>query len=875
MDELLKAIGPEGIDLVKERNNPPKALEVILQAFLSPGDRESLLGDFNEMYDRILKEGGIIRARFWYVFHIIKLIPVYVENKIYWSAAMFRNYLKIALRNLKKHKGYSIINMAGLTIGLTAFILIFLYVRYELSYDRFHKNAGDIYRVFMHQKGNVWKGSDMFNIGPPALAAALKEDYPEIINAVRMYRYQTSDIITIEEKTFKVNHVLYAEPEFLEMFSFPLKKGDPESALKDPTTMLITEKASKNYFGSEDPIGQSIAITFANGEIRSFQINGVLENVPDNSHVKFDFLVPFQNVLSNSRTDTSDWRFNWVTTYIQFIPNTDIEEFEKKLISFNEKHSRTFHIQPMTDIHLHGHLNNEFEVNSDIKYIKIFSAVAVFVLLIACFNYMNLSTAHSIKRAREVGLRKVMGADKRSIIKQFLGESFLSTAFAFIVSIFLVNIMLPSFNVFLNRKIVFNVFGDLTLLCSLFLFLLVTALISGSFPAFHLSSFQPVRTLKGVFKSGSKGRAFFRNTLVVTQFVITTVLIISTVVIFRQMHFIQNQNLGFVQEHIIDIPLIRNLSDNFEAFKNELSNNSKISEFTHSDSPVKVSSQSSAEWEGKEDKEYNPVYMARVDHSFIDFYGIEIIEGRKFLKDMATDDTAFILNETAVKNFNLEDPIGKKFSVMPFEGTIVGVMKDFYFLSLHLPMAPLALSIEPAFNLSIKVNTKDSNLKQILSFLEDKYKQFFPGYPFEYSFLDENIKRMYDAEKKQGIIFNYFTFVAIFIACLGLYGLTLNMTEQRTKEIGIRKVLGSRVSGIALMLSKESLILVFIANLIAWPLAFYTMKTWLQSFAYRINIGIGTFVLSSALALVIALLSITHQSVKAAVANPVDSLRYE
>jgi putative ABC transport system permease protein len=719
----------------------------------------------------------------------------------------------------------------------------------------------------------------MYNSGPPGLAAALKEDYPEIINAVRMYQRSSGEVITIEEKNFKVYHVLYAEPEFLEMFSFPLKKGNPKSALKDPTTMLITEKASENYFGSKDPLGQSIAITFPNREIRSFQINGVLENVPDNSHVKFDFLVPFQNLLSNSRTDTSDWRFNFVKTYIQFIPNTDIEEFEKKLISFNEKHSgtfpRTFHIQPLTDIHLHGHLNNEFEVNSDIKYIYIFSAVAVFVLLIACFNYMNLSTAHSVKRAREVGLRKVMGADKRSIIKQFLGESFLSTAFAFIVSIFLVNIMLPSFNVFLNRKIVFNVFGDPTLLCSLFLFLLVTALISGSFPAFHLSSFQPVRTLKGVFKSGSKGRAFFRNTLVVTQFVITTVMIISTVVIFRQMHFIQNQNLGFVQEHIIDIPLVRNLKDNFEAFKNELSQYSKISDITLSVSPANVRNLSFAEWEGKEDDEARNIYKAAVDHSFIDFYGIEIIEGRKFLKDMVTDDTAFILNETAVNNFNLEDPIGKKFSVMPFEGTIVGVMKDFYFLSLHLPMAPLALSIEPAFNLSIKVNTKDSDLQQIFALVEDKYKQFFPGYPFEYSFLDENIKRMYDAEKKQGKIFNYFTFVAIFIACLGLYGLALNMTEQRTKEIGIRKVLGSRVSGVVLMLSKESLILVFIANLIAWPLAFYAMNTWLQNFAYRINIGIGTFALSSALALIIAMLSIAHQSVKAATANPIDSLRYE
>jgi putative ABC transport system permease protein len=838
-----------------------------------------LRGDFDEEFSLIYETKGFVKAWFWYWTHLLRSLPFFIRDILYWRFIMFKNYLKIALRNLKRHKGYSIINMAGLTIGLTAFILIFLYVRYELSYDRFHKNAGDIYRVFMHQKGNVWKGSDMYNSGPPGLAAALKEDYPEIINAVRMYQRSSGEVITIEEKNFKVYHVLYAEPEFLEMFSFPLKKGNPKSALKDPTTMLITEKASENYFGSKDPLGQSIAITFPNREIRSFQINGVLENVPDNSHVKFDFLVPFQNLLSNSRTDTSDWRFNFVKTYIQFIPNTDIEEFEKKLISFNEKHSgtfpRTFHIQPLTDIHLHGHLNNEFEVNSDIKYIYIFSAVAVFVLLIACFNYMNLSTAHSVKRAREVGLRKVMGADKRSIIKQFLGESFLSTAFAFIVSIFLVNIMLPSFNVFLNRKIVFNVFGDPTLLCSLFLFLLVTALISGSFPAFHLSSFQPVRTLKGVFKSGSKGRAFFRNTLVVTQFVITTVMIISTVVIFRQMHFIQNQNLGFVQEHIIDIPLVRNLKDNFEAFKNELSQYSKISDITLSVSPANVRNLSFAEWEGKEDDEARNIYKAAVDHSFIDFYGIEIIEGRKFLKDMVTDDTAFILNETAVNNFNLEDPIGKKFSVMPFEGTIVGVMKDFYFLSLHLPMAPLALSIEPAFNLSIKVNTKDSDLQQIFALVEDKYKQFFPGYPFEYSFLDENIKRMYDAEKKQGKIFNYFTFVAIFIACLGLYGLALNMTEQRTKEIGIRKVLGSRVSGVVLMLSKESLILVFIANLIAWPLAFYAMNTWLQNFAYRINIGIGIFALSSALALIIAMLSIAHQSVKAATANPIDSLRYE
>jgi putative ABC transport system permease protein len=403
----------------------------------------------------------------------------------------------------------------------------------------------------------------------------------------------------------------------------------------------------------------------------------------------------------------------------------------------------------------------------------------------------------------------------------------------------------------------------------------VTALISGSYPSFYVSSFQPVRALRGSYGLGSKSNLIFRNSLVVIQFVLTIIMLISTVTVFRQMHFIRNKELGFDNEHIINIPLVRDFSNKFNEFRNEFTHHSLFSDATISNTPITVRDYSNATWEGKADDTTRMIYKASVDYNFIDFYNIEIIEGRKFSQNISTDNTAYILNETAVKDFNLENPIGKRFSMYSRPGIIIGVMKDFHFLSLHLEIKPLTLKIEPAFTLSLKIHPQEFDLQDTIAYIEKTYKHFFPGHPFEYTFLDENIEQMYVEERKRGQIFNGFTFLAILIACLGLYGLVLNMTEQRTKEIGIRKVLGSRVSGIVLLLTKKFLTLVLTANLIAWPLAYYAMQRWLQSFAYQVNIGAGIFIFSGLTALTVALLTISVQSIKAATTNPVESLRYE
>ncbi len=862
----------------KNKARPPRVGQWILKKILPSEERQYLVEGIEERYVREFKDRGWISALFWYLKDILCTIPLLIIDNFTGSGIMFKNYLKIAFRNIKKYKGYSFINIAGLVIGLTAFILIFLYIRYELSYDRFHKNADRIYRVYMHQKGNLWHGTDLWNVTPPILAPTLKNDFPEIVTSVRLYKDRSGKIINIEDNTPRRVQILYADPEFLEMFNFPMIKGNSETALSDPYSLLITEKASVKYFGNEKSIGRIINIKSGNGQNYSYKITGIMKDIPGNSHINFEFLSSIQTLFTIGNIDPFTYRGNFTKTYIQFHANYDVKAFEKKLQEFNTRVGRVFRIQPMTEIHLYGNLNVELESNSDIKYIYIFSAIAVFILLIACLNYLNLSTAHASKRTREVGLRKVIGADKSSIIKQFLGESFFLTAIAFLISIFLVKTLLPVFNAFIERKISFGIHNDLNLILSLILLLVVTALIAGSYPAFYVSSFQPVKTLKEYYRSGSKRGLTLRNSLVVIQFVITIVMIISTITVFRQMQFIRNKKLGFEYGHIINIPLARNFSDKFDEFKNECTSHSYITEATLSNTPINVKDYDSAEWEGKEDETTRMIYKASVDYNFIDFYNIDIIEGRKFSRNMATDNTAYILNETAVRDFGIKNPIGKIFrmkSRQGTKGTIIGIIKDFHFHSLHLKIAPLALKIEPAHTLSLKIHPKDFNLQDTMTFIENKYKQFFPGHVFEYTFLDENIERMYIQEKKGSQIFNNFTFLAIFIACLGLYGLVLNMIEQRTKEIGIRKVLGASVSGVSFLLMKSFLRQVIIANLIAIPLGWFIMQRWLENFAYRAQIGPLVFAASAFLVVGIALLTVSYRAIRAATANPVDSLRYE
>jgi len=859
-----------------------KITRFILSRLFSPDKLETTLGDFEEGYVFVASEKGKIRASLWYLMQILNIVIGKLFNSFYWSIPMYKNYLKIILRNFRKYKGFSFINLAGFTIGLTAFILIFLYIRHELSYDRFHNNADTIYRIITKRKGVFRRGTDMYNTTPPILAPILKADFPEINDVVRVTR--SGDIVSYNDKTYNVNGVFYVDPDFFDMFTFPLVRGDKKTALNDPFSVLLTETMSEKFFGDEDPVGKVLKI----GNTYDYKITGVLKDTPDNSHLKFDFLLSYETFIKtyNDGLSINAWgNFFGNSTYVRFRDNYNIEEFKEKLPEFSKNYltgifgqeEREFYITPMTGIHLSGKINGEFEPKGDMKYIYIFSAVALFVLLIACFNYINLSTAQSIKRAREVGLRKVVGANRNNIINQFLGESFFITVAAMIFSVILVELLLPIFNSLTGRELAFKLFSDYKLIVFLVSITIAGAFLSGCYPAFYLSSFQPVRILKGLSLSTTDKNITLRNLLVILQFIISIIMIISTVVVYRQMNFIRNQNLGFQKEHIINISLAEEYDKSYITFKNELLTYHGIEDGTISHRPISAPGFAVVNWEGKEGDNLVKISLANVDYNFIDFYGIQITEGRKFSKKMQTDSAAFILNETAVKSFGIKDPIGKKFRAWSFEGTIIGIMKDYHFTSMHLQIPPLALNptINPSGTFSLKVNTGSSGLKEVLSFIEGRYKQFFPGYPFEFSFLDDEVDNMYRTEKRLGTVFNYFTFIAIFITCLGLYGLVLFIAEQRTREIGIRKVLGASEKGIVLLLSKDFIKNIFIASAVSFPLGWGIMNKWLSNFAYRISIGIETFVLALLITVIIAFISTGYRSLKAAAANPVESIKYE
>ncbi len=859
--------------MTKEKTkNPPKLAEWILSCVYPDRGDFTSVGDFREEYLEVYSESGPFKANLWYWMQIAKSIPNFIRNKSHWSIIMIQNYLKIALRNIKRHKGYSFINIAGLAIGMTCSILIVLYVQFELSFEKFHKNADNIYRVIMHQEGNFFGDTDWLPWTPPILAPTLKKDLPEVIHAARFE--SSRQLITYRDKKIYEEDFCYTDPEFFDIFTFSVIKGNPRTALNEPFSLLITPQMAEKYFGNEDPVGKIINID----NTYDFNITGIIENCPQNTHIKYNFLASFISLEKIRGGDFYRWGYNFHDTYLLLQNNADPEETENKLKEYDMAigiGSRiwSFHIWPLQDIHFKGIGNRKGE--SDIRYIYVFSATAFFLMFLACFNYMNLSTSQSFTRAKEIGIRKVAGANRHQLITQFLGESILFSFTALIISVLLVHMFLPVFSSFIDKKLSFSFFNNSWMLAGLIIFSVLTGLLSGSYPAFLISSFKPVGIMKGHLKSSPKGTALFRNTLVTTQFVISIIMIACTAVVYMQLNFIRNSKLGYDKNYVITLPL--RARENLSPLKNELEKYSKIQEVTVAqDPPNEIGALAQANWEGKDPTDLKQIRFNSVDYNYIDFYGMEIIMGRNFSRDFATDlHGAFILNETAVKEFGFDNPIGMKMSIWGHKGEIIGVIKDFHSASMHLSIEPVAFRVYPDWfsMFSIKISSED--IPETIAFLEDTWKKFSPEYPFEYSFLDEEVDRMYRTEQRLGRSFFYFTVIAIFIASLGLFGLISYSAERRTKEIGIRKVLGAQISNITWLLSKEFLFLVCIANIIAWPVAYYFMNKWLQNFAYRINIGLGIFLASGMIALIIALLTVSYQSIKAATANPVDSLRYE
>jgi len=790
---------------------------------------------------------------------------------------MFRNYLIFAFRNLKRHKIYSFINIFGLAVGMTCAILILLWIQDELSYDRFHKNANDIYRVV--EKWQYSSGEMDYNrVTPGPLAPVLKADYPEIIHSTRFYGGYEKWQLTYDEKSY-LSPGGAADSDFFSIFTFPFVKGNPKTAFSKPHSMVITKDLAKKFFGQDDPLGETIRL-----ENSSFEVTGIIENIPRNSHLRFDFLIPCEIFSSLEE----DWSSNNCYTYVSLQKNCSHKELSEKIAGVIQKHSptsiETLYLQPLNQIHLYA-----LEGGGLITYLYIFSVMAFFILLIACINFMNLSTARSAKRFKEVGIKKVVGSSRLQLIKQFLSESILLSFVAFAFAIVLVELLLPVINRMLGIQLKMHYSSGLFL--SLIGIAIITGIISGSYPAFFLSSFNPVAVLKGHLSlisfrqrgsrkdSGGVSRSSaFRRILVVTQFSLSIIFIVCAMVVYSQLNFIKKKDLGFTKDHIVHLRMRGEFKQKYETIKNELLKNSNILSVTATDRTPVMWSNSTDEvnWEGKRADEKIGMGVRMVDYDYLKTFQMEMAQGRFFSEEFPTDATeGFIVNEAAVEAMGMKSPLEKRFSLWDRHGKIIGVIKDFHTESLHEQIEPFVLLIWPDWYGRMSIRFKSDNVSSALGFLETKIKEFVPDYPFEYQFLDEEINNLYKTEQLTGKIIMYITLLAIFISCLGLFGLASFTAEQRTKEIGIRKVLGASVSGILVLLSREFTKWVAIASLIAWPIAYFSMNKWLQNFAYRISIGWWTFMFAGALALVISIVTVSYQSIKAALANPVDSLRYE
>lgn len=786
---------------------------------------------------------------------------------------MFKNYLKVALRNIKRHKGYSFINIAGLAIGMACCLLILIWVLDELSYDKFHENAPDLYRVEENQyySGRVYH----VTVTPYPLAPALIEEIPEIIDATRVV-WVGGQLLRYGEKTFFENNVRAVDPSFFRMFTFPFVKGDSDTALDDPFSVVISEELAEKYFGDEEPIGKVFS---ANNKF-DFKVTGVMKNVPHNSYLQFDMVFPYE-FLKRIKAVSESMGSNSILTFVQLQKGTPAQVVNDKIRGFIKKHVPDSVTELELALYSRIHLHQHFGYGSDmgqIKYVYIFSVIALFVLLIACINFMNLSTARSANRAKEVGMRKVVGARKGHIIRQFYGESVIYAFIALVFAIAIVVLLHKPFNNLSGKELSLATLGDWQILAGFIGITLFTGFVAGSYPALFLSAFQPVRVMKGSVKSGTAS-ALFRRVLVVIQFALSIFLIIGTAVVYNQLNYMKNKEIGYDKEHLVYIRMRGDTEKSYSALKNALIKDPRIlgvTGATHRPSNI-GSNSSGARWDGKDPDQVVLIGMSGVDFDFIETIRIEMAEGRSFSEEYATDKTeAFIVNEEVAKLMGKESVVGENFSFAGKKGKIVGVMKNFHYYSVRNKIEPLAIYIVPPERQSYTfIRIPPENISATLDYVEKTWQSVIPNYPFDYRFLVEDFEYYYRAEERMGGLLKYFAILAVFIACLGLFGLASFTAEQRTKEIGIRKVLGASARQITLLLCKEFFVLVLLANIISWPVAYFIMKNWLQDFAYRTGLGVATFVLAMALALVIALVTVSFQAVKAAVASPVNALKYE
>ncbi|RRQ50391.1 ABC transporter permease [Maribacter algicola] len=799
---------------------------------------------------------------------------------------MFKNYIKIAWRNLLKNKGYSAINIGGLAIGMTCFLLIAMFIKNELSYDSYHEKGNRIYRVVHHSSADNIQ--DRWIWGNAPVGPALKSDFPEVVEKVQ-FSGRDDVLLEYNERSFQESNCFYMDPTVFDVFTWPLISGNPKTALEAPYSIVLTESTAKKYFGNEDPMGKTIKGVGGRANDGVYTVTGVMKDVPANSHFSFDVLMSMSSFYQTRPEIFDSWGYVDFYTYFLVDENFDQQAFQSKIPAFlesnrPEEYDEYFYdlsFEPLSEAYLQSEAARQPGITGSLSNIYIFAIIGLFILIIACINFMNLATARSLERAKEVGIRKVIGANKKGLVYQFLGESLTMVFLASVLGIALVFLCLPAMRTITGKPFLTEEIFDSSTVLLYAGMAFIIGLLSGSYPAFVLSSFKPSSVLKGVFRTSQNGNRL-RKGLVIFQFSLSIALIASTVIVYFQLGFMLDKNLGFDREQqlVIDFNWDGEVLDNMETIKSEFMELPEVVSVAGSrtvpGSHFPAAGTSIQTQEGQM-KNFDP-FLYEIDFDFIPHYEIEVVAGRPYSREFVTDSTqAMVVNEAAAKSFGYADPqkiVGKRFEQWGREGTIIGVVKDFNYLSLHQKVAPLTMRYSQ-YGKYLSLKVKSDNIQQAISNIENKWAELAPHRPFLYSFLDQSFNQQYEADFKFKNLFTIFSFLAILIACLGLLGLATYSAVQRTKEIGVRKVLGAEVSSIALLLSKDFLKLVLLAILIATPFSWYAMNKWLNDYAYQIDIQWWVFALSGGIALAIAIATVSFQAIKAARANPVKSLRTE
>lgn len=789
---------------------------------------------------------------------------------------MLKNLIKTALRHILKHFGYSVLNIIGLVLGISSALFLIIYVSDEVSYDRYHEKADRIYRV----SSKITEPDDQFtwNVAQLPFGPQVVQDYPEVQASVRFINMPRA-LYKYEDKEFNEENFFFVDSTLFDIFTYEVIKGEVKSALQEPNKIILTESIASRYFGETDPIGKTLT---AGDDV--YEVSGVIKDVPFNSHFRFDALASRNNLPK----EIGSWGNFGVFTYLLFPDNLDVRAFETKMqemyITYMEPIFGSMNItieyilEPITKIHLYSTNAGEPEPTGSITYVYIFAIVALFLLLIAAMNYMNLATARSARRAREVGLRKVVGSRRGPLVLQFLSESLAFTIISLILSIVVIIILLPKFNLLAGKSFDFHVIYSSVVLLSLAGIILLVGILGGSYPAFFLSRFSPVTVLKGEITQGSAG-SLFRKILVIIQFGVSVIMIICTLVVFRQLNYMKTMDQGFDQDNVLSLRLNQLMVQKYPVLKQVLLDNPNIKYVSSTSTPV-------GEGSGKlvfgvetdQGMSQRGINFSIVDHDFVEALGITMVNGRDFQQDMPADTlNGVVVNETFVKRMGWSDPIGKRIEAgdeNTLRARVIGVMKDYHQTGMYNEIESLLLAYRTENNI-VYIKLGDDDIQQTLSFIETKWQEVFPDQPYSYTFLNERFNRQFEADEKRGFIFTLFTLLAILIACLGLFGLASYMVEQRTKEVGIRKVFGANESIIISLISKDFLILVTISIIIAFPAAYYFMNNWLQNYVYKTNLGLSVFLTSALLTLVITFLTISYKAYQASVMNPADSLKTE